>query len=173
MATKTVYIVDKPLVANGKIVQVDVDSASSIENVEWHQCPEAVRNYLAAVTYDPSDYSISNIETYLDGTVLANPIGQVAGSKIYYNLQPNVKTPYANTSSAGTLKPLDSVRWIKSPEKKNVRDLGGWACDGGTIKYGKLFRGGEVSASDTNFVNTLHDVIGIRAELELQGTDVV
>ena len=172
MATKIVYIGDKPLVANGKIVQVNVESASSVKNVEWHQCPEAVRNYLAAVTYDPSDYSISNIETYLDGTVQANPIGQVAGSKIYYNLEPNIKTPYANTSSAGTLKPLDSVRWIKSPER-NVRDLGGWACDGGTIKYGKLFRGGEVSASDTNFLNTLHDGIGIRAELELQGTDAV
>ena len=172
MATKIVYIGDKPLVANGKVVQVDVASGSSVENIEWHQCPEAVRNYLAAVTYDPSDYSISNIETYLDGTVQANPIGQVAGSKIYYNEEPNRKTPYANNSSAGTLKPLDSVRWIKSPER-NVRDLGGWACDGGTIKYGKLFRGGEVSASDTNFVNTLHDGIGIRAELELQGTDAV
>lgn len=171
MATKTVYIGDKPLVANGKVVQVDVDSGSGVENVEWHQCPEAVRNYLAAVTYDPSDYSTSDIEIYTDGTVLTNPIGQVAGSETYYNQEPNMKTPYANNSSAGTLKPLDSVRWIKSPER-NVRDLGGWACDGGTIKYGKLFRGGEISASDTDFANTLHDEIGIRAELELQGTDV-
>ena len=29
----------------------------AIEHVTWHQCPEAVRNYLANVTYDPSDYS--------------------------------------------------------------------------------------------------------------------
>ena len=31
------------------------------KRVEWHQCPEAVRNYLANVTYDPSDYSTSQI----------------------------------------------------------------------------------------------------------------
>lgn len=28
---------------------------SGSENIEWHQCPEAVRNYLSTVTYDPSD----------------------------------------------------------------------------------------------------------------------
>ena len=27
----------------------------------------------------------------------------------------------------------------------NIRDLGGWACDGGSIKYGKLYRGAEMN----------------------------
>lgn len=142
-----------------------------IKDVEWHQCPQLVRNYLANVTYDSSDYSTSSIETYADGTVLTNPIGKEVGGVTYYNQEPNVGTPFVNESKAGTLKPLDSVRWIKSPSR-NVRDLGGWTCDGGTIKYGKLFRGGEISASDTDFIKTMHDEIGIRAELELQGTDV-
>lgn len=142
-----------------------------IEDVEWHQCPQLVRNYLANATYDSSDYSTSSIETYADGTVLTNPIGKEVGGVTYYNQEPNVKTPFVNENRAGTLKPLDSVRWIKSPSR-NVRDLGGWTCDGGTIKYGKLFRGGEISASDTDFIKTMHDEIGIRAELELQGTDV-
>lgn len=142
-----------------------------IEDVEWHQCPQLVRNFLANVTYDSSDYSTSSIETYADGTVLTNPIGKEVGGVTYYNQEPNVGTPFVNESKAGTLKPLDSVRWIKSPSR-NVRDLGGWTCDGGTIKYGKLFRGGEISASDTDFIKTMHDEIGIRAELELQGTDV-
>lgn len=123
------------------------------------------------MTYDSSDYSTSSIETYADGTVLTNPIGKEVGGVTYYNQEPNVGTPFVNESKAGTLKPLDSVRWIKSPSR-NVRDLGGWTCDGGTIKYGKLFRGGEISASDTDFIKTMHDEIGIRAELELQGTDV-
>ena len=34
------------------------------EAVQWHQCPEAVRNFLANVTYDPSDYSTSQIDNY-------------------------------------------------------------------------------------------------------------
>lgn len=123
------------------------------------------------MTYDSSDYSTSSIETYTDGTVLTNPIGKEVGGVTYYNQEPNVGTPFVNGSKAGTLKPLDSVRWIKSPSR-NVRDLGGWTCDGGTVKYGKLFRGGEISASDTDFIKTMHDEIGIRAELELQGADV-
>lgn len=146
-------------------------TGGGIEDVKWHQCPQLVRNYLSNVTYDSSDYSASSIETYADGTVLTNPIGKEVGGVTYYNQEPNVGTPFVNESKAGTLKPLDSVRWIKSPSR-NVRDLGGWTCDGGTVKYGKLFRGGEISASDTDFIKTMHDEIGIRAELELQGTDV-
>lgn len=146
-------------------------TGGGIEDVEWHQCPQLVRNYLSNVTYDSSDYSTSSIETYTDGTVLTNPIGKEVGGVTYYNQEPNVGTPFVNGSKAGTLKPLDSVRWIKSPSR-NVRDLGGWTCDGGTVKYGKLFRGGEISASDTDFIKTMHDEIGIRAELELQGADV-
>lgn len=36
-----------------------VRALSGSEAIEWHQCPEPVRNYLANVTYDSSDYSAS------------------------------------------------------------------------------------------------------------------
>lgn len=169
MATKTVYIGDKPLVANGKVVQVDVDSASSVENVEWHQCPEAVRNYLAAVTYDPSDYSTSQIANYAPATAVVSnyrPIGKTLGGKTYYNQVPGVATPFANTELAGTLKPLDFLRYIRT-NTWNVRDLGGWACDGGTVKYGLLFRGGEPSAAD---YDVLVKELGIKYDLNLRGS---
>ena len=169
MATKIVYIGDKPLVANGKIVQVNVDSASSVENVEWHQCPEAVRNYLAAVTYDPSDYSTSQIANYAPATAVVSnyrPIGKTLGGKTYYNQVPGVATPFANTELAGTLKPLDFLRYIRT-NTWNVRDLGGWACDGGTVKYGLLFRGGEPSAAD---YDVLVKELGIKYDLNLRGS---
>ena len=38
-------------------------SAGGVENVTWHQCPEAPRNFVNNVTYDPNDYSTSQIAT--------------------------------------------------------------------------------------------------------------
>lgn len=144
------------------------------ETIEWHQCPEAVRNFLANVTYDPSDYSTSQIANYAPAdAVVSNykPIGVTAGAETYYNEIPNVKTPFANSSKAGTLKPLDFLRWIRtreSAEAWNVRDLGGWACDGGTVKYGLLIRGGKLSAADRA---VLVGEMGIQHDLDLRGRE--
>ena len=152
-----------------------ITALSSKVAVEWHQCPEAVRNYLANVTYDPSDYSTSQIANYAPAdAVVSNykPLGVTAGSETYYNEIPNVQTPFANSSKAGTLKPLDALRWIRtrdsSAEAWNVRDLGGWACDGGTVKYGLLIRGGKLSASDRA---VLVGEMGIQHDLDLRGRE--
>lgn len=138
--------------------------------IEWHQCPEAVRNYLANVTYDPSDYSTSQIANYAPATaVISNyrPIGKTLGGKTYYNQVPGVETPFAATGKAGTLKPLDYLRYIQT-DAANVRDLGGWACDGGKIKYGLLYRGGYLVAADRSvMVNEL----GVMHDLDLRGTN--
>lgn len=86
-----------------------VRALSASETVEWHQCPEPVRNYLANVTYDPSDYSTSQISDYAPATnVVSNykPIGQTAGGVTHYNEVPNVLTPFARSNVTGTLKPL-------------------------------------------------------------------
>ena len=157
-----------------KIAQMGnaVRGITGAEEIAWHQCPEAVRNYLADVTYDPSDYSTSQIANYAPATAVVSnhkPIGQTAGGTVHYNEVPNVLTPFASGGKAGTLKPLDRLRWINTPQAENVRDLGGWACDGGTIKYGKLFRGGEVTAADRN---SLVVECGVQHELNLRGNEV-
>ena len=138
-------------------------------NEEWHQCPELVRNYLANVTYNPSDYSNSEIANYAPATPVASntkPIGKTVGGVTYYNEVPNTETPFSTANKAGTLKPLDKLRWINT-STENVRDLGGWSCDGGTVKYGILFRGGEPNVSDKSL---MVDKIGIKHELQLRGT---
>lgn len=151
-----------------------VRSLSGSEAVEWHQCPEAVRNYLANVTYDPSDYSTSQIANYAPAiAVVSNykPIGQAAGGAMYYNEVPNVLTPFASGGEAGTLKPLDTLRWIRTSAGEtawNVRDLGGWACDGGAVKYGLLFRGGKLAAADRS---VLVGELGVQHDLDLRGRE--
>lgn len=151
-------------------MQATVDGISTKMSVTWRQCPEAVRNYLANVTYNPSDYSNSQIANYAPATPVTSntkPIGKTVGGVTYYNDVPNVETPFSADSAAGTLKPLDALRWINTPRAPNVRDLGGWPCDGGTIKYGLLYRGGEVTSEDRS---VLVGQLGIRHDLDLRGT---
>ena len=100
-----------------------------------------------------------------------------AGAKTIYNLIPH-KTKFTvenngNIVSAGILTPTGARRFIKGGGKNNwdlnMRDLGGLTCDGGTIKYGKIIRGGAIYTGDTETLRILHDEVGIRAELDLLG----
>lgn len=152
-----------------------VRELSGSEAIEWHQCPEPVRNYLSNVIYDPSDYSTSQIVNYAPATAVVSnykPIGQMAGGVTHYNEVPNVLTPFVSGGRAGTLKPLDALRWIRtrdsSAEAWNVRDLGGWPCDGGMVKYGLLIRGGKLAVTDRD---VLVGDLGIQHDLDLRGRE--
>lgn len=152
-------------------MQSAVDGISKKETVEWHQCPVSVRNYLADVTYDPSDYSTSQIETYLTNIPAdSKPIGKAADGATHCNEPPNKETPFSSANTAGTLKPLDGLRLINGGTYgQNIRDLGGWACDGGTIKYGMLYRGADVFPTDPYIRPILVGECGVRMELDLRG----
>lgn len=139
-------------------------------SVSWHQCPELPRKFVEEVTYDPADYSVSSIGDYAPATTVVSnykPIGKTVGDKTFYNEVPNVETPFADGDMFGTVKPLDQVRYINTPYAPNVRDLGGWKCDGGTVKYGLLFRGGEPTVNDRS---VLVDELGVRHDLNLRGS---
>lgn len=136
---------------------------------------DEVTNFLNNVTYDPADYTTTQINNYVTTTSANWPEGititmksagsltvidgytgnliteQVAaGNKTIYNCTPGVISYFTLTNSNGAIvqegyiKPTGTCRMIRMPNVDNIRDLGGWACDGGKIKYGKLFRGGEM-----------------------------
>lgn len=95
-----------------------------------------------------------------------------AGETAIYNMTPGVKSIYllfCNNAvvQCGSLYPTGSLRMIRAKYMGNVRDLGGWACDSGTVKYGMLFRGCAVYNQPDDWM-LLHDTLGIRAELDLR-----
>ena len=157
-----------------------VRELSVSEAVEWHQCPEAVRNYLEAASAEYSDTNVTVIDQYAPakGSQLVSntkPIGYTIDGVTFYDNEPNVATPFATANKAGTLTALDALRWInttpttpaagsKYNRGENCRDLGGWACDGGTIKYGMLVRGSEPNPADRDL---MVDKIGIKTEVQL------
>lgn len=159
----------------------EIAGISGVENVEWHQCPDAVRSYLAAAAAAyPSDENVTVIDQYAPARgseIDANtkPVGKIIDGATYYDNVPGVETPFATANKAGTMTALDQVRWINTtsaataagetyPRGRNCRDLGGWPCDGGTIKYGMLFRGGEPNPTDRVL---MVDRLGIKTEVQL------
>lgn len=170
---------------------------------EFSQLNEVAQAYIDNVSYT-DDYSFSSINDYTDIATdyrKDQPVGHtvtlkkgkmqicdddkvltadsVSGTNTIYNLTPNRIGNYINVvndniTKSGTLKATGVLRMIKADSVNNVRDLGGWTCDGGTIKYGLLFRGGElngehdVQISDAD-IKTFKQLLGIESELDLRG----
>lgn len=145
----------------------EITGITTVEAVSWHQDSEAVRNYLAQVDYTGVPYTETEINNYLPSSPMpitnTKPAGVTVDGETFYNEIPNVETPFATANKAGTLMPLDQVRWIKS-QTTNMRDIGGWTCDGGTVRYGRLYRSGELVAADENL---LIEELGIHTECDL------
>lgn len=108
-----------------------------------------------------------------------------AGENSLYNSEPGKNCLWyleanGDIKQMGAVKPTGACRMIyvtpTANPVKNVRDLGGWACDGGTVKYGKLFRGGALYANTSSLVVSMtdedkamfRDLLGIKHELDFR-----
>lgn len=137
----------------------------------WHQCPQAVQNFVDNVDYTNVAYTESSISTYAPATpVLSNtkPVGKTVDGMTFYNEVPLEETPFGTENEYGTVQPLDQVRWINSTATNNFRDIGGWACDGGTTKYGLIYRSGDMGAADEDLII---NQLGIKTEVDLTADD--
>ena len=107
-------------------------------------------------------------------------------SALVYNLIPQSVYWYrvfdanGRQVSNGIFKTQGYQRLIRTEKVLNVRDIGGWKCDGGRIAYGKIYRGaalegisseaGPVSASD---IKEFTDVLGVGAEVDLRAESTI
>ena len=99
------------------------------------------------------------------------------------NLIPNHIYRWINIDSSGTratgrLKDTASLRLMSGLSRsgknlRNFRDLGGWPCDGGTMKYGLVFRGARTHSAEGEQLNDtekrkLWDFDRIYSELDMR-----
>lgn len=181
-----------------------ISGAGVEENKNYSFNNPAIEAFVSGVTYT-TDYSSSSVETYTtrsdsnsgaptgvavsisDGTLHQFNVGrynaEVAspGQKILFNYQPQKIGGYAVTNNGevskfGGVTASGNVRVIYGSGLKNMRDLGGWTCDGGTVRYGLLYRSSEFTGTSDNphmtsaDKNMLQNFIGIRAELDVRDT---
>ena len=95
-----------------------------------------------------------------------------------YNLVPGHSYNYeiiadGEVVSKGAFETEGLIRMIYAPSVANIRDIGGWRnADGIKIKYGKIYRGGELNgqhiAEDADI--ELLKELGIKAEIDLRHT---
>ena len=98
------------------------------------------------------------------------------GNHIFYNLYPDGASYFTvenndEISNFGKLTPARTVRMIYAPSIRNVRDLGGWGCNGGFVKYGRLYRGSELDQSETISADDIKRIktdCGVNVDLDLR-----
>ena len=97
-----------------------------------------------------------------------------AGTYAVYNLIPYevytwaVKDANGTITNQGKLMAKGNVRVLNTERVNNARDLGGWDCDGGTVKYNMIFRGAPMEQA-TEYDKTQFQRLGLCCELDIRG----
>lgn len=168
----------------------------SLENtVQYRQMNLSAAAFLANVDYteNAGDYSVTKVTPYYSATtayskeepdglkikVPANTALTVAqggktrsdavsGVGVIYNMEPLKAGTFAFGGKTYKIVPEGGVRMIYTPSVWNVRDLGGWACTGGRVKYGKIFRGGNFGSISAADKATIVDWLGVATDIDLR-----
>lgn len=168
----------------------------SLENtVQYRQMNATAEAFIAEVDYteNANDYSITKVTPYYSaatsyskeepyGLKIKVPVNTaltvaqggktrseaVSGASTIYNMEPLKAGTFAFGGKTYKIVPEGGVRMIYTPSVWNVRDLGGWACTGGRVKYGKIFRGGHFGSITAADKATIVNWIGIAVDIDLR-----
>lgn len=168
----------------------------SLENtVQYRQMNLSAAGFLANVDYteNANDYSVTKVIPYSsatttyskeepDGLKVKVPANTtltvtqgdktrsdvVSGDGVIYNMEPLKAGTFAFSGKTYKIVPEGGVRMVYTPSVWNVRDLGGWACTGGRVKYGKIFRGGHFGNITAADKATIVNWLGVATDIDLR-----
>lgn len=123
------------------------------------------------VVYKSSITGNIKLYSYNEKTREKKYIKKVSSSNLKFVLLPG-NTYYLESASKKTnneyVKVEAGLRMLDVPGVRNVRDLGGWKADGGTVKYGRIYRSANPNEGNDNTSKALKQ-IGINVIVDLRG----
>ena len=192
---KTTYKIGEMAAAIAAISGSPIVDDGLENTVQYRQMNATAAAFLANVDYaeNAGDYSVTKVTPYYsattayskeepDGLKIKVPANTaltveqggktrsdaVSGSGVIYNMEPLKAGTFAFGGKTYKIVPEGGVRMIYTPSVWNVRDLGGWACTGGRVKYGKIFRGGHFGSITDADKSTIVDWLGVATDIDLR-----
>ncbi|MBO7581498.1 MAG: tyrosine-protein phosphatase [Bacteroidaceae bacterium] len=112
------------------------------------------------------DLSDAKSRMVLDGSDMAYMPNLIPGKTYYFQVKAGEEV-----LTQGKVQVEGPVRMIYAPSINNIRDLGGWTVeDGRTVRYGLIFRGGEMNGLHPSVAEDRETLIdlGVGAEIDLR-----
>ena len=172
-------IVDDSLENTVQYRQMNLSAAAFIANVDYtenagdYSVTKVTPYYSAATAYSKEEPDGLKIKVPANTALTVAQGGKtrsdaVSGAGVIYNMEPLKAGTFAFGGKTYKIVPEGGVRMIYTPSVWNVRDLGGWACTGGRVKYGKIFRGGNFGSISAADKATIVDWLGVATDIDLR-----
>ena len=184
MAAAIAAISGSPIVDDGlentvQYRQMNATAAAFIANVDYtenandYSITKVTPYYSAATSYSKEEPDGLKIKVPSNTALTVAQGGKtrsdaVSGAGVIYNMEPLKAGTFAFGGKTYKIVPEGGVRMIYTPSVWNVRDLGGWACTGGRVKYGKIFRGGNFGSISAADKATIVDWLGVATDIDLR-----
>ena len=152
-----------------KIDYYNVGKPAPLDHPHSVYIPVPENNSALTVTVSKnSDYSDAEVFTFAAGTTWCEVPNLIPQNTYYY------KVEGGGVLTKGQFNTEGHLRMIKTLSGFNIRDLGGWEnLDGNRVRYGKVFRGGELNYTHPVFQSDLNELmrLGVGAELDFRRED--
>lgn len=172
-------IVDDSLENTVQYRQMNATAAAFIANVDYtenandYSVTKVTPYYSAATAYSKEEPDGLKVKVPADTTIAVAQGNKsrndaLSGAGVIYNMEPLKAGTISFGGKIYKVVPEGGVRMIYTPSVWNVRDLGGWACTGGRVKYGKIFRGGNFGSISAADKATIVDWLGVAMDIDLR-----
>lgn len=172
-------IVDDSLENTVQYRQMNATAAAFIANVDYtenandYSVTKVTPYYSATTSYSKEEPDGLKVKVPADTTIAVAQGNKsrndaLSGAGVIYNMEPLKAGTFAFGGKTYKIVPEGGVRMIYTPSVWNVRDLGGWACTGGRVKYGKIFRGGNFGSISAADKATIVDWLGVATDIDLR-----